>query len=169
MLKEKRTKYKINFFDICVILLALVCMASVVVRASIVSNEPKEYVIRFQIDDIKSSSYDYFFAGDTVRIKSSNEVLGVFNNDLTRQAGIFTYNDNKGGEEVKHYFYPSPVSGRFRFEERCSITGSITVMGNIKDNGFYVNDKILIDPNGTLNIISEHVEATIKITSIEAK
>ena len=174
MRKETNKNHRFNLMDVIAILLALVCITSIVVRAiSIeepkVTAEVKKYRLYFQIDDIRSSSLAFFegHEGESVRLKDDNTILGTLGAEFSRGVGIFTYTENVDGNLTdKKYYYPESVDDSFTSEERCSISGYIIVGGDMVDNVFWLNNQKILVPEQTLNIVTEHIEATIRITSI---
>ena len=177
MRKENTKKFRINVVDILVILLALICIATIVVRAINTDAakeyyDLKEYRLYFQIDDIKSSSYVCFegHLGETVRVKGSDIILGNLGAEFSRGVAIHTYTENKDGNITEtQYYHPEPQNGNQNPEERCSISGYITVRGKMKNNGFWLYDEIQLLPEQILEIITEHIETSIRITSIVEK
>ena len=129
MRKEQVKKHKINVMDILIILLTLVCITSIVLRATSNNNEyqPKEYRVYFEIDDIRSSSFTYFegHSGDTVRIKSSGKILGTLGDEFVRGVAVHTYTEtmDDGTVVTKQATHPAPESGALYTQERCSISG----------------------------------------------
>ncbi len=177
MRKENVKKRKINLMDVLVILLALICIGTVVARAVIVDAnkeqyEIKEYRLYFQIDDIKSSSFACFdgHSGEIVRIKDSGVILGNLGSEFLRGAAIHTYTENKDGNitETK-YYHPESQGDSINPEDRCSISGYIVVQGKTKNNQFLLNDELPLSSNQTLTIVTEHIETSIRITDIVEK
>ena len=163
--ESKNTKF--NIMDALIIILVLACICTVVFRALEIENvssakDLDEYVVYFKVDNIRSSSLQYFVEGDTVRIKSTNKVLGTLDEIVQHVPAVGAYNDN--GEEV---FYPSDddVEG----ETRYSVYGNITVWGKMTDEGFLLDSEKFLAPNSTWAIITEHIETEIKIISIIEK
>lgn len=164
---EKKNRF--NIIDAIIVALVLVCILSVVFRSFELKKlssgvDLEEYTLYFKVDNIRSSSLEYFISGDSVRIKSSNKVLGIFEEIIQHVPAVGAYNDN-GGE----VFYPE-LEGDDPFEEtRYSVFGSISVMGKMTDSGFFLGGEIYLAPNGVLSVVTEHLETQIKITSIVEK
>ena len=163
--ESKNTKF--NIMDALIIILVLACICTVIFRALDIkkvtsAEELDEYVVHFKVDNIRSSSLQYFVEGDTVRIKSTNKVLGTLDEIVQHVPAVGAYNDN--GEEV---FYPS--IDKSNDETRYSVYGNITVKGKMTDGGFLLGGERYIAPNSTLAIITEHIETEIKIISIIEK
>lgn len=177
MRKETNKNHRFNFMDVLAILLALICITSVIMRAvSIeepkVTAEVKKYRLYFQIDDIRSSSYAFFdgHEGESVRLKDDNTILGTLGTEFSRGVGIFTYTENVDGNSTdKKYYYPESTNDSFYSEERCSISGYIVVGGEMIENTFWLNNQMILVPEQTLNIVTEHIETTIRIINIVAE
>ena len=132
---------------------------------------PKEYRVYFQIDDINSSSFAYFdgHSGETVRIKDSDIIFGTLGSEFSRGVAVYTYTENmEDGTKVdKTATYPAPEgNGDLYSEERCSISGYIVVWGNVSNNGIFLNGNTYFAKGDVLDIVSEHIGATIRITEI---
>ncbi len=175
MRKENVKKPKINLMDIVVILLILVCIGSIVLRA--VATEEKysqrEYRLHFQIDEIKSSSFEYFdgHSGEIVKIKENGRVIGVLGDEFSRGVAIHTYTeDMEDGTKVEHKVpYPAPKGENGYSEEMCSISGYILVLGNKSNGGIFLDGTLYLEPDQTLEIVTEHITATIRITGVSEK
>lgn len=171
MRKENVKKHRINFIDIVVILLVVICVSSVVARAVVVGMtkdeyEIQEYQVYFEIGDIKQSSYSYFIEGDTVRLKSSNQILGVFGSDFRCIPLSEAYNVSEDEEENDS----SNSTNNFIYtNERCSVSGNIVVQGIFINDTFLINGTIPLAVGDTREIITEHVQVNIKITNIIEK
>lgn len=177
MRKENTKKHKINVIDILVVLLALVCIASIVSRAFSTKEAkelfaPDEYRLYFQIDDIKTSSYAFFdeCGGENVRVKSNGKILGVLGEEFSRGVAVHTYTENKDGNitETK-YYHPEPKYESAYSEERCSINGYIIVSGKLVNNLLWIDEETYFSVNQTLEIITEHIGTSITVTEIVQK
>jgi hypothetical protein len=177
MLKDTNKKHKFNFWDLCVILLVIACIVSVVFRyretvkwKQLYQND--EYRLYFTIDDIKSSSFTFFEdkkgAPVNVVINEKTIILGNLGAEFERGRAIYTYTETKedGTKEEKQFFYPESESGDFCAEERCSISGYIVVSGKFTRKGFMLNGETPLSVGQMLNIYTEHINASIKITEI---
>lgn len=175
MRKETTKKHRINVIDVIVILLVLVCLISIGSRALLTMDAsiPKEYRVYFQIDDIKSSSFAFLngHEGETVRFKNDGTVLGTLGSDFVCGTAVYTYTENMedGTSEKKHAFYPGHESNDLYSSDRCSITGYIVVKGKQINGKLLVNDEVFIAPNLTLDVITEYIETSLRITNIVEK
>lgn len=176
MRKVDNKKHKINVMDILVILLALVCLGSVIFRmaATAPAYDDKEYIVYFEIDDIKSSSYLFFegHEGENVRMSVDDKVfMGSLGNEYSRGVAVFTYTEDKNnGEKTTHQaYYPESTNGGIYTDERCSIKGFIVMTGKGSGNGIFLDEETYLAPDQTVSIATEHIEASIRITDIVAK
>lgn len=175
MRKVKDKRHTINIMDIFIILLALVCIFSIVLRARHTKETyvEDEYRLYFQIDDIKSSSYSFFegHEGEIVRIKDGGQVLGTLGGDFVRGAAVYTYTENgeDGSKVDKSAVYPEAQEGDPYSNERCSVTGYIIVRGNRSANGLFLNGDTYLTANQSLTVLTEHIEVTLRITDILEK
>ena len=172
MRKENVKKHKINVMDILVILLAVICVCSIVARATSNTNvyKAKEYRVYFEIDDIRSSSFTYFegHEGEAVRLKSNGKILGTLGGDFARGVAIHTYTENMedGTKITKQATHPLPENGALYTQERCSISGYIVVCGNYLNNGILFEDESFIKCDQELEVVTEHLEVTIRLTGV---
>lgn len=162
-------KGKFNAIDFFVILVALACLFTIVYRAVVVDENAvnarlDEYIIHFKIDSIRSSALDYLKSGDTLRIKSSNKVLGKLEGIDQHLAAVGAYNENGG-----KVFYPMLENLSIYNDTRYTVSGYITVRGEMTENGFLLNGDTYTASNMVYEIISEHIETTIRIIDITEK
>ena len=176
MKKENNRKHKFNLFDLLVILLVLICATSVVLRYLEAPEWKEEYSISeyrlyFEIDNIRASSYKYFddYAGEVVYLNASDEgkiLLGKLGPDMDRGLAIHTYTDSEGGDKTAHY--PEATTDGIYDEARCSIKGYIVVRGRMTNTGFLLNGetRLFMDEIKMLDIVTEHISATIRVTDL---
>lgn len=169
MTKNTNNKPKFNAIDAVVIILIVAFLAGIIYNAFIsnereIGSELAEYRIYFKIDDIKSTSADYFVPGDTVRFGSNEKVVGVLDEIVQRVPAVGAYNDN--GTEV---LYPDIQDTTIYEDTRYSLIGSITAKGIMTENGFMLNGETYIAPNSELNIYTKYIEANIRIISVSEK
>ena len=168
--KNNRTnespRRRFNVMDAIIILLVIFCIASIVYRMDIidgagVSNTNEEYRLYFEIEDIRSSSISSLVIGDTVKVSSTGEMVGRFDEIVQNIPALATYNDS--GAAV---YYP-PENEENKYDEtRYYVTGYITVSGRMTENGFLLNGNTYIASNSELQIATEHIETTIKVINI---
>lgn len=169
MTKNNQNKPKFNAIDAVVIILIIACIAGVLYNAFFgngYKNDPnlEEYRIYFKIDDIKSTSADYFVPGDTVVIKSSGKTLGMLDEIVQRIPAVGAYNAN-GGEVL----YPNVENATIYDATRYLLVGSISVRGIMTETGFLLNGESYIAPNSEFTICTKFIEANIRIISISGK
>ena len=160
---------RFNVMDAFIILLILVCIATLVYRLNLidgmgVSNENEEYTLYFKIEDIRNTSIDSLVPGDNVRIVSTDERVGTLAGLLEHIPALATYT-----EDGRAIYYPEEVKENKYDETRYYVTGNITVSGRMTDTGFLLNGKTYIAPNSTLEIITEHIQVSIKVVNIIKK
>ena len=167
MSKERIKKSKFNIVDFLIILFCILCLLGIVIRAmntglDMKDNGFEEYTVYFKIEDISSDSVDYFIHGDTVRLKSNNKMIGTLEEIVQYVPAVGAYNES--GREI---FYPeTDADGE---PTRYSLVGYMTVRGKMTDKGFALESGVYIAANGTLQIVTEHVETTIKIIDLNLK
>ncbi len=177
MRKENKRKFKFNIFDLLIILLVLICSTSVVLRYLEAPEWKAEYSLSdyrlyFEIDNIRASSYKYFGEneGESVYMKTSDNdkiFLGKLGSEMERGLAIYTYTDSEDGSD-KIAYYPEPNTDGIYDEARCSIKGYIVVRGRMTNTGFLLNGetRLFMDEIKALDIITEHISATIKVTDL---
>ena len=160
-------KGKFNVIDALLILLAILCVFGVALRAYNDSRADSKYLaeyrIYFKIDDIRSTSLKYFVAGDVVRLKSSGETVGKLDAIVQHVPAVGDYTEN--GAEI---FYPSKDGGIYS-PTRYNLVGYITVRGEQTDKGFLLGGTTYITSGSELEIVTDKVQTTIKILSIDEK
>lgn len=166
---NENKKSRFNAIDGVIILLVLLCIVAIAYKAityndNAVNADLKEYRVHFKVDNISSSSYDYFVKGDTMRIKSTNRAFGTLEGINQHVPAVGAYNEN-GGKVL----YPSLENLGIYNDTRYSLSGYITVRGEMTEYGFLLNGDTYIASNSTLDIISEHIETTIRIIDIIEK
>ena len=166
---NENKKSRFNAIDGVIILLVLLCLVAIAYKAityndHAVNADLKEYRVHFKVDNISSSSYDYFVKGDTMRIKSTNRAFGTLEGINQHVPAVGTYNEN-GGKVL----YPLLENLGIYNDTRYSLSGYITVRGEMTEYGFLLNGDTYIASNSTLDIISEHIETTIRIIDIIEK
>ena len=160
---------RFNVIDALIILLVLLCIAGVIYRFNVIdgigiSDVNKEYRIYFEIEDIRNTSVGSLVPGDAVRLASTGEKIGTFDEIVQNIPALATYN-----EEGKGIYYP-PENDENKFDEtRYYVTGYMSVKGRMTDTGFLLNGKTYIASNSTMNILTEHISVTIKVINVVEK
>ena len=166
---NENKKSRFNAIDGVIILLALLCLVAIAYKVitfndNTINADLKEYRVHFKVDSISSSAYDYFVKGDTMRIKSTNRVFGTLEGINQHLPAVGAYNEN-GGKVL----YPTVDKLTIYNDTRYSLSGYVTVRGEMTEYGFLLNGDTYISSNSTLDIISEHIETTIRIIDIIEK
>ena len=169
MKNDNKITSKFNIMDAIIIVLILACLTSIIFRAMNIDDIRKgtdleEYRVYFKIDDIKSTSVDYFISGDTVRLKTGNVVLGTLEGIVQNIPAVGAYNEN--GQEI---FYPDFSDQTVSNDTRYSVSGNIIVKGKMTDNGFLLGGDTYLMPNTELSIVTEHIDVSVKVISITPK
>lgn len=160
-------KSRFNVMDAFIILIILLCIASLVYRYGLidrigVSNNLEEYQIQFKIENISSNSKNAIIEGDVITLTGTDEKIGTMDKLTSTTPAIAMYADKD-----TPVFYPEDTDnpGNTRYE----VNGSISVKGMMSDKGFMLNGKTYVAPNSELKISTEHIETTVKIIGINAK
>ena len=167
--KETKKNVKLNSLDWFIIAVLVICIFTIGLRAFLIKQNEmmhdayNEYRVQFKIDEIRSSSLDYFIVGDSMRIKSNGKLIGVIEEISSHTLSVGEYTEN--GE----VFYPSPDETFPYDETRYSFSGTLIVKGEMTDKGFILDSGMYLSPNSELNVINEHIETTIKIIKISPK
>lgn len=169
-LKPNETRRgRFNVMDAFIILVVLVCIASLIYRLNIidgmgVSNTNEEYSLHFEIEDIRNTSTNSLVPGDIVRLADSDEKMGTFEEIIQNIPALATYTEDGRG-----IYYP-PENEENKYDEtRYYVTGYISVSGRMTDTGFLLNGKTYLAPNSELTIVTEHIQVTIKVVNIIKK
>lgn len=168
MSNENTKKGRFNAIDAFIILLAIACIVTVAYRfvstdESLASNNYKEYNVKFAIDSVRASAYPYLVTGDTVRLKSNGKTLGTLSGMNLHIPAVGAYNEN--GAEV---LYPDIANPTYLNDTRYYSVGYITVKGEMTQAGLLVGG-VYVVPNSSLAVVTEHIETTVRIISIDEK
>lgn len=164
MSNENGKKRRFNVVDAVIILLVIACIAGVVYRTftlKSVDDNSREYTLYFEVEDIGSESVDYFKIGDTFRTSSGSAVIGTLKSFNVNGSAIGAYNDS--GKPV---YYPADESGEGY--ARISVAGCISLTGEMTNRGLLVGSALYISPNCTLELVSEHISVTVRVTNISS-
>lgn len=160
-------KSRFNVMDAFIILIVLLCIASLVYRYGLidrigVNNNLEEYTIQFKIEDISSRSKDALVEGDVITMTDTDEKIGSMEKLTSVTPSIAMYSDKDNP-----VYYPEDTDNPNN--TKYEVNGSISVKGIMTDKGFMLNGKTYIAPNSDLKISTEHIETTIKVIGINAK
>ena len=153
---NENKKSRFNAIDGVIILLALLCLVAIAYKVitfndNTINADLKEYRVHFKVDSISSSA-------------STNRVFGTLEGINQHLPAVGAYNEN-GGKVL----YPTVDKPTIYNDTRYSLSGYVTVRGEMTEYGFLLNGDTYISSNSTLDIISEHIETTIRIIDIIEK
>lgn len=156
MIKKRETKFKFNLGDALIIILALLCICSVVHRALVVDDAPSvdysSYTIGFEVDEREIPNVEtYILKGRTIKIEGEDGFLdsGYFKGFIAKQS-ILEYTDNENAQDVDGSY------------------GYISVKGVLIDSDrIQLENGIVLELNESYNFQSKYVQGKMKIVSIE--
>lgn len=166
--KIKKTKAKINGFDVFVILLVLCLIATVVyklyISASINGNtESSDVTLKFKCDGEYDSIIDYLSDGDAVYLESG-EILGhISKNADTKELFDISYKADEDGDTS---FDTTEVGNMYKmivFSGEMKLNGHATKSGR---GSYYVIGDNNITVGGRLIVHTKNCEFTISVTDI---
>ena len=145
MIKKRDRKVKFNIVDGFVVLLVIICIASIVTKALVITdkydnNKPTNHMVEFvieNIDEVKQAVIDNVKSGDTVIRYPNGAELGTIEGEIT-------YNDDES-----------------------TAFGTIVVNGVLESGGLRLQDNFLISVEDEIVIATEKVQITVKILAIQ--
>ena len=145
MIKKRDKKHKFNIVDGFVVFLVLICIASIVNKALVItdkydSNKTKDYRVEFtveNIDEVKQSAINNIKSGDTVVRHTDASAFGTIEGEIT-------YNDD----------------GQTAY-------GNLIVCGVLEERGLRLDDNSLISVGDEIVIATERAQITLKIVAIQ--
>lgn len=145
MIKKRDEKRKFNIVDGFVVLLAVICIASIVNKALVIgdkyeSNKPVDCKVMFvieNIDEVKQSVVDNLKSGDAVVIQPNAIEFGTVDGEIT-------YTDDRQAAYV-----------------------NLLVCGVIEKEGLRLNDNTLLSVGDEVEIATELVQVTLKVVAIQ--
>ena len=157
MIKKQEKKLKFNIVDAIVLLLALLCIFTIVSRAFVIGDkyttDYSAYTVYFEIDedDIATTSLHLWASGMSVRTFDGYEI-GILDGELTvEKREEYTDNDTEAKEE--HVY----------------LCGKVLANVVLTEDGFVLNSGIPIAINEEIEIVTENVRTIIKVLSIEKR
>ena len=156
MIKKRDRSLKFNLVDLLVVLLAVVCIATIVTRAVVIEKKysplsDRNCIMKFEIDvnDVTLGVIEHLGAGDvaTASLKSvvngeekiDKIVLGTLQSDL-----------------------------KYTDDSKTKVTGSILIKGILTESGIEIDGiSQNINVGDELKIATEKVITSIKVVSIE--
>lgn len=163
---KKKTKnaarIRFNIVDLVLIIAVLACLVGVYLRYNIseqfgVNHEMGEYVLSFEIKNIRYTSADAFPEGDTFFLNGDDTVLGtVIAIDSTSPSEVI-YTDSRG--DYKTIYYPE--------DSRIDMTGRLLSEGMMTDRGYMLAGNTYLAPGQTYYVETPHINVSVTITGIE--
>ena len=159
---------RIKAIDIVIIILIILSLVGVYFRYNILDEltskrNIKDYYVSFEITDIKNTTTTYFNVGDKIVFAEDGSEFGVLttatpnvNNALFVDVCYLPYIPSEGGTVVE---VPYPEGTRSNAYGRLICKGSYT-----NESGFLLNGTRPITPGQSIEIQTEKVSVTIKIT-----
>ena len=166
--KIKKTKVKINAFDVFVILLVLCLIATAVYKlygsASINNGgENADVTVKFKCDGEYDVILDYLSEGDAVYLESG-KILGYISKDSAKK-DLFevSYKADENGET------PSVDDTAGNTYKMIAFAGEIKLNGSASKSGrgaYYVIGEDNVTVGGKLTVHTKNCEFTITVTDI---
>jgi len=171
---EKTEKVKklprFGVLDAFIILIVIVAIVGVFFRYRLLDmlaaqQNLNDYSVSFTVDNVRYTTPEYIQIGDSVYFENSGAELGVITKESETNQKPFTvapatetFTDTNGNIIDVHY--PS--------DTRVSFSGRMMCAVQISENGGYlVNGNTQIAPGQSIDVVTELVTMTIKITAIE--
>ena len=173
--KAVKSKLRINVIDILIIVLALACIAAMVLRATVLkdigkSSATEEYIVTFKASSLSSSQYE--------------AILNLSKED-SDTASRWVYTDNgktrfgellKLGEQNTEKLFFTDTNGNVISLEypqndpdaTWTVTGTIACNGTYTDDGgFLLNGKKFVASNTELDVYTSDCDFSITIINIQ--
>ncbi len=169
--KEKEAKktgagWRINFLDIVLILLAILCIVGVWQRKNLqklFTNEEvmESYTVTFEIRKLRSTTVELLQKGTELYLTDGDDitVLGTLSVPVSTAAATEYFTDENGKTE-------SAVYPQDQYEYLLDVTGTLTCRGIRRDNAFLLEGKTYLAVNQTVTAHTEDADVTLRITSI---
>ncbi|MBR7185177.1 MAG: DUF4330 family protein [Clostridia bacterium] len=160
---EKKTA-RFNIIDLVLIIAVLACIVSVYLRYNVsenfgVNQEMEEYVLAFEIKNIRYTSAEAFPEGDPVYLAEKDVLMGtILAIDSTTPAEVI-YTDTKG--DYKVIYYPE--------DTRIDLTGRILAKGIMTEKGFLLNGNLFLAPGQLYYVETPLITVGITVNKIQPK
>ncbi len=162
-------KAHFNIIDAAIIILVISVILGIVFRSHIIDrlwaeSNTEDYIVSFSVDNIRYTTPAYLEVGDEVCFADNGELFGKLMSEsdnvnalnITPASEYFT--DSKGN--VVEVFYPDE-------ESRVDTKGRIECRGYYdEDGGFSIDGRHYIAPGQSVNVRTELVTFTVRITDI---
>lgn len=167
---EKKNRPHFNAIDAMIIILVIAAIVGVYFRYTIIDfltsdRNIDDYVVSFSIENIRYTTPNYMSVGDKVYFSADGELFGELTSEsennkeplnITLASKDFT--DSNGN--IVEVFYPE--------ETRVNAKGRLLCRGNYsEDGGFAVDGRHYIAAGQSVEVYTEKITVTLKITAIE--
>lgn len=165
---QNKNKLRLGIIDYFIIFVVIVCIISAAIRYTAVQSsgagetaQLEEYIVSFDIYNIRDSSAQKFLAkGTNFYLQGSNELVGTLREGVTiREAQKFV--ELQDGQIVSISNTGTGDLYRVDVEASLSCKGIMTESGS-----FLLNGNQYIGVNKEINIYSKYVMFVVKITGI---
>lgn len=156
-----KTKARFNGIDLLIIIIFIGCIIGIALRYQLVdtiknSTTTQKAEVSFYLENIKSTSEDFFSEGDTFFLVENSERLGVLQSGFVFEPAE-EFNMNLDGEYIKS----ASVNGR------SDMRGTLLADGLFTNEGFMLNNTKYIAPGSEITIYSNKIEVTVILTDIK--
>ncbi len=157
--EEKSTKRRRwNVIDYMLMLLLAALALSLVLRYNLIGRltsrlHRENAEITFVIEGVRDSFYDAMTVGDTIYLVEKSRVLG----ELQKKeiSAVVEYYEKTDGSYVA-------ISD----DQRCNITGTMTVSGRMTENGFLLGGEEYLAAGSVLSVRTAQLEAVMTVLSV---
>ena len=160
--QKNAARVHFNLVDLVLIIAVLACLVGVYLRYSAgddfgVNHELEQYVLSFEINNIRYTSADAFAEGDALYLDGKDTVLGkIMSIDSTSPSEVI-YTDDKG--DYKTVYYPE--------DTRIDLTGRMLSDGVMSDRGYLLGGNTYLAPGQTYYVETPQINVSVTITDIE--
>ena len=160
--QKNAARVRFNLVDLVLIIAVLACLVGVYLRYSAgdefgVKHELDQYVLSFEINNIRYTSADAFTEGDKVYLDGKETVLGtILAIDSTSPSEVI-YTDDKG--DYKMVYYPE--------DTRIDLTGRLLSIGVMSERGYLLGGNTYLAPGQTYYVETPRINVSVTITDIE--
>lgn len=169
--KEKETKkagsgWRINFLDIVLILLAILCIVGVWQRKNLQKLFEEEavmesYTVTFEIKKLRSTTVELLQKGTELYLTEGDDVivLGTLSVPVSTAAATEYFADENG--KIESAVYPQD-----QYEYLLDVTGTLSSRGFQRNNTFLLEGKTYLAVNQTVTAHTENADVILRVTSI---
>ncbi len=158
---KNAARIRFNLVDLVLIIAVLACLVGVYLRYNIseefgVKHELEDYVLSFEIKNIRYTSADAFPEGDALYLDGKDTVLGtILGIDSTSPSEVI-YTDSKG--DYKTIYYPE--------DSRIDLTGRLLSRGDMTERGYMLGGNTYLAPGQTYYVETPRINVSVTITKI---